>query len=297
MKEIFKRHPRHGMAPEDVSSSKDNLWVRCPRCKELLYSKEHEQAVKVCSKCKYHFQISARERIAVTLDADTFEEYDASLRSADPLSFESLGESYAAKLEQYAEQAGTNEAFIYGTGKIEGLDVVVGATEFRFCGGAMGAAFGEKVARAIELALQRGVPLILFSNSGGARMQEGTISLMQMAKTVAVLDRFKASGLPYFSVMTDPCLGGITASYAMLGDVNIAEPGAYIGFAGRRVIEQTMREKLPPDAATAEFLQKHGMVDAVVARAEIPSLLARLIRMYVACNFAGKERMLVVQRA
>jgi acetyl-CoA carboxylase carboxyl transferase subunit beta len=170
-------------------------------------------------------------------------------------------------------------------------------TEFRFCGGAMGAAFGEKVTRAIELANRNRIPLLLFSTTGGARMQEGAISLLQMAKTVAALDRFKTSGLPYVSVMTDPCLGGITASYAMLGDVNIAEPGAYIGFAGRRVIEQTMREKLPPNAATAEFLQQHGMVDLVSPRAEIPGILARLIRMYVTANPAAKERKLVEQHA
>jgi acetyl-CoA carboxylase carboxyl transferase subunit beta len=219
------------------------------------------------------------------------------LRSSDPLTIHSLGEPYAAKLAQYAEQAGTNEAFIYGTGTIDGLEVVIGATEFRFCGGAMGAAFGEKVARAVELAHRRRAPLVLFSNGGGARMQEGAISLLQMAKTIAALDRFKESGLPYFSVMTDPCLGGVTASYAMLGDVNIAEPGAYIGFAGRRVIEQTMRQKLPADAATAEFLQRHGMIDLVVPRPEIPGMLARLIRMYLTCNPAAKERTLVEQRA
>lgn len=297
MKEIFKRHPRYGVAPEDFSSSKDNLWVRCPRCRELLYSKEHEQALRVCSKCKHHLPITARERIAITLDAETFEERDTRVRSSDPLSFESPGESYAAKLQQYAAETSSDEAFLYGTGKIDGLDVVLGVTEFRFCGGAMGAAFGEKVTRSIELAESTGVPLILFSNSGGARMQEGAISLLQMAKTVAALDRFKASGLPFISIMTDPCLGGVTASYAMLGDVNIAEPGAYIGFAGRRVIEQTMREKLPPDAATAEFLQQHGMVDLVAARWEIPSLLARLIRIYVHCNPAVKERRLVEQYA
>jgi acetyl-CoA carboxylase carboxyl transferase subunit beta len=297
MKEIFKRHPRYRVAPQDFTSAKDNLWVRCPRCRELLYAREHEQGLRVCSKCKYHFPIAARERIDITLDVGSFREYDATIRSVDPLSFESGGEPYAAKLRQYTEQTGTNEAFIYGTGTIEGLDVVLGVTEFRFCGGAMGAAFGEKVTRAIELANRNRIPLLLFSTTGGARMQEGAISLLQMAKTVAALDRFKTSGLPYVSVMTDPCLGGITASYAMLGDVNIAEPGAYIGFAGRRVIEQTMREKLPPNAATAEFLQQHGRVDLVSPRAEIPGILARLIRMYVTANPAAKERKLVEQHA
>jgi acetyl-CoA carboxylase carboxyl transferase subunit beta len=161
----------------------------------------------------------------------------------------------------------------------------------------MGAAFGEKVARAIELAGREQLPLVIFSNSGGARMQEGTIGLLQMAKTIAALDRYKEGGLPYISVMIDPCLGGITASYAMLGDIHLAEPGAYIGFAGRRVIEQTMRQKLPADAATAEFLQQHGMIDAVVPRGEMRTVLARLIRIYVQCNLRRRERRQLEQPA
>lgn len=290
MKEIFKRHPRYRVAPEDFSSMPDNLWVRCPNCQELLYTKEHEQALRVCSKCKYHFQLSARDRIVATLDPGSFEEYDAGLSSVDPLHFRSPGESYGEKLQQYAQRADANEAFIYGTGQIEGQGLVIGATEFKFAGASMGAAFGEKVARAIELAERNRVAAVIFSSGGGARMQEGTISLLQMAKTIAALDHYKASGLPYISVMTDPCLGGITASYAMLGDVNIAEPRAYIGFAGRRVIEQTMRQKLPADAATAEFLQQHGMIDAVVPRAEMRGVVSRLIHMYVACNPSVQER-------
>lgn len=297
MKDIFKRHPRYGVAPEDFAESKDNLWERCPRCRELLYARELEQAQRVCSKCKYHFQIGARERLSLTLDADSFLEHDAALQSVNPLSFSTSAETYDQKLEQYAAQAGSAEAFVYGTGSIDGQRVVIGASDFRFCGGSMGAATGEKVTRAIELAYMSALPLVLFSTSGGARMQEGTLSLMQMAKTLAALDRLKEAGLPFLSVMTDPCVGGVTASYAMLGDVNVAEPRAYIGFAGRRVIEQTMRQKLPQDAATAEFLQQHGMVDLVVGRAEIPGILARLLRMYVACNPALEERRLVEQRA
>lgn len=292
MKEIFKRHPRYRVAPEDFASLPDNLWIRCPRCKELLYAKEHEQVGRVCSKCKYHFQLSARERLDVTLDPDSFLEYDAGLISSDPLQFQSPGESYGDKLRQYGEKSDTSEAFIYGTGQIDGQPLVVGATEFKFCGGSMGSVFGEKVARAIELADRESLPLVIFSSGGGARMQEGTISLLQMAKTIVVLDRYRESGLPFISVMTDPCLGGITASYAMLGDINIAEPGAYIGFAGRRVIEQTMRQKLPADAATAEFLQQHGMVDAVVPRGEMRTMLGRLMRIYVGCNPHVRERSL-----
>lgn len=297
MKEIFKRHPRYSASPENFEDMPDNLWVRCPRCRELLYSKEHEQALRVCSKCKYHFAITARERVDITLDPGTFRERDAGMHSVDPLHFRSGGEPYGEKLKQYAAQADENEAFIYGTGAIDGQDVVFGVTEFKFCGGTMSAAFGEKVARAIDLARAERVGLVLFSSGGGARMQEGTISLMQMTKTVAALDRFKAEGLPFISVMTDNCLGGITASYAMLGDVNAAEPGAYIGFAGRRVIEQTMRQKLPANAATAEFLLQHGMIDMVVGRAELSGVIGRLLRLYTTANPAWAERSRVLQHA
>jgi acetyl-CoA carboxylase carboxyl transferase subunit beta len=295
MKEIFKRHPRYGAAPQDFESLPDNLWIRCPRCRELLYSKELEQTQRVCSKCKYHFQLSAQERIDLTVDAGSFEQIGRAMHSVDPLRFESRGESYAEKLVQYLGQSETDESFIYGTAKIDQQNVVVGVTEFKFAGGSMGAVFGERLARAIEEAERRDVGLVVFSSGGGARMQEGTISLLQMAKTVAALDRFKESGLPFISVMTDPCLGGMTASYAMLGDVNIGEPGAYIGFAGRRVIEQTMRQKLPQDAATSEFLLQHGMIDMVVQRLELPTVIGRLLRAYVTCNRSTIRRRLVEQ--
>lgn len=297
MKEIFKRHPRYAHAPEDFSSLPDNLWIRCPRCQELLYSKEHEQALKVCSKCKYHFQVSARERLAMLADESSFDERDTSVQSRDPLHFRSPGPSYAEKLATNADEAGTNEAYVYGTATIDGQAVVIGVTEFSFLGGSMGAAVGEKIARAMDLAREERLPLVLVSSGGGARMQEGVISLMQMAKTLAALDRLKDAGLPFFSIMVDPCLGGTTASYAMMGDVNIAEPGAYIGFAGRRVIEQTMRQKLPQDAATAEFLQRHGMIDLVVPRAELPATIGRLVRLYLTCNPALTGKRLVGQPA
>jgi acetyl-CoA carboxylase carboxyl transferase subunit beta len=232
----------------------------------------------------------------MTLDEGSFVEHDAGLRSTDPIGFRSSGESYAEKLDKYTDQAGANEAFLYGTGRIEGQEVVIGVIEFKFCGGTVGAATGEKLARAVELAVERRLPLVLVSGGGGMRMQEGIISLMQMAKTLAALDRLREEGLPYISIMVDPCLGGTTASYAMMGDVNIAEPGAYIGFAGRRVIEQTMRQKLPQDAATAEFLLQHGMVDMVTQRAEISAVLARLLKIYMAANVA-RERDLVGQLA
>ncbi len=262
----------------------DNLWVRCPQCRELLYAKEQESTLRVCSKCKYHFPVSAHERIAMTVDEDSFREYGQGVRAADPLGFRSPSQNYSEKLTEYAQEAGTNEAFIYGTARIEGQDVVIGAVEFKFCGGSMGAAAGEKIARAMDLAVEKRYPLVIFAAGGGARMQEGVISLMQMAKTLAALDRLRDAGLPFFSVMVDPCLGGTTASYAMMGDVTIAEPGAYIGFAGKRVIEQTIRQKLPQNAARAEFLQEHGMVDLVVPRAELPATLGRLVRLFVSCN-------------
>jgi acetyl-CoA carboxylase carboxyl transferase subunit beta len=297
MKDIFKRHPRYPAQREQFEALPENLWVRCSRCEELVYSKELESNYRVCPKCKYHFSLTARERIAATLDEGSFREYDERMRSVDPLCFKSSGEVYAEKLEQYAQKSGSSESFLYGTGTIEGQPVVLGVTEFKYAGGSMGAVFGEKLVRAMELGIREGLPLVTVSTSGGARMQEGTASLMQMAKTVTALNRFKERGLPYFSIMVDPCLGGVTASFAMLGDVNIAEPGAYIGFAGRRVIEQTMRQKLPQDAATSEFLLKHGMVDQVVQRQDIPALLGRLVRMYVTCNVMQERRSPVGQSA
>jgi acetyl-CoA carboxylase carboxyl transferase subunit beta len=290
MKEILKRHPRYHSEPENFQDLPDNLWVRCPRCRELLYAREHEQALSVCRKCKYHFGIGARHRIEITLDADSFEERDAGLRSTDPLDFRAGDETYQAKLERFAEHADPPESFVYGTGRIDGQPVVFGAVEFSVVAGTMGAVFGEKVVRAMELAFDRELPLVIVSCGGGARMQEGAVSLLQMARTVAALERFKTVGRPFISIMVDPCLGGITASYAMLGDVNVAEPGAYIGFAGRRVIEQTMRQKLPQDAATAEFLLKHGMIDIIAPRPDLPGILARLLRLCVTANPAKTRR-------
>jgi acetyl-CoA carboxylase carboxyl transferase subunit beta len=282
MKEILKRAQRPGQPRE--REMPENLWVRCPKCKELLYTRELEQALRVCSKCKYHFRLRAPERIALTVDKGSFVEYDSHLKSPDPLRFASGGKSYTDKLAESATTTGQPEAFMYGTATIEHIPVVIGAMEIEFIGGSMGSVVGEKVTRAIELAIGEQKPLVLFSSSGGARMQEGVVALMQMAKSVAALDKLHAAKLPYLSVMTDPCYGGVTASFAMLGDVNIAEPGAYIGFAGPRVIEQTTRQKLPPNAATAEFLQEHGMLDLVIARADMRATLARLLRLYTEYN-------------
>lgn len=285
-----------GGAPSRVSRSvrqpechPDELWVRCPRCRELLYTKENEQSLRVCSKCKFHAPVSAQERICMVLDGATFSAYGAGPCSADPLSYVSMAESCADQ-PRYSDQVDINGAFLYGTGTIEGQAIVIGAADFRFCSADMGTTDSETVVRAIELAERQCLPLVLFSSGGGARVQEGVVSLLQTAQTLAGLNRFKDAGLPYLSILTDPCLGGITASYGLLGDVNIAEPGAYIGFAGRRVIQQTTRQELPHDVATAEFLERHGMVDLVVPRAEIRRTLARLLRVYVGCNPRVREK-------
>ncbi|HZT96365.1 MAG TPA: acetyl-CoA carboxylase, carboxyltransferase subunit beta [Chloroflexota bacterium] len=267
-----------------------DLWVRCPRCKQLLYRAELEQSLGVCTKCKHHFRMTARQRINATADLGTFEEIDASMPAVDPLQFSMGSRTYREKLDQSVEATGLQEGFVFGTAEVEELPVVVGAIEIEFIGGSMGAVVGEKVARAIEAASREGRPLVLFSSSGGARMQEGAVALMQMAKCIAQLKDLNDQGLPYVSVMTDPCYGGVTASFAMLGDINIGEPGAFIGFAGPRVIEQTTRERLPPGAATAEFLLQHGMLDLVVARGDMRAVLGRLLRIYASATSGNRSR-------
>jgi acetyl-CoA carboxylase carboxyl transferase subunit beta len=289
VKEIFRRRPKYLSLPERTNDAShrvpDNMWISCPRCHELLYAKEYEDNFKVCSKCKYHFRLSPQERLAVLLDEGTFEERDAGLCSADPLHFVAGEMNYAAKLDENARKAGTTEALIYGRGAIEGRRVVIAVHNASFLAGSMGVAVGEKVARAIDLAVDDDVPLIIVAASGGARMQEGVYSLVQMAKTVAALDRLKSRHLPYISILTDPTVGGVPASYALLGDVNIAEPGAFIGFAGPRVIEQAAKKKLPEDVNTAEFMLEHGMVDAVVQRADLRSTLAGLLGLLAARTY------------
>lgn len=289
MKEIFRRRPKYLSLPERTNDASrhvpDNLWISCPRCHELLYDKEYEDNYKVCSKCKYHFRLSPRERLDVLLDEGSFEEYDPTLCSADPLGFVAGDMNYAAKLEENVRKAGTREALIYGTGAIEGQRLVIAVHNAGFLAGSMGVAVGEKVARAINLATDEELPLVIVVASGGARMQEGLYALMQMAKTVAALDRLKERHLPYISVLTDPTVGGVPASYALLGDVNIAEPGAFISFAGPRVIEQATKQKLPPDVNTAEFMLSHGMVDLVVPRAELRGSVATLLRLYTARTY------------
>lgn len=252
------------------------LWTQCFQCRELLYTRDLRGNLFVCPKCQYHFRISALDRIEQLLDAESFQEMDAELSSGDPLQFVDT-DPYPKRQEEASRKSGLKEAVVTGIGKILGRTAAVGMMDFAHFGGSMGSVVGEKVARLVEYAQKNKLPVILFSSSGGARMQEGILSLMQMAKTSSVLKSFSDAGLLYISVLTEPTYGGVTASFAMLGDLIIAEPGARIGFAGRRVIEQTIRQKLPADFQTAEYLYKHGQVDMVVERAKLAEVLAQLI--------------------
>ncbi len=254
----------------------EGLWIKCGACKEILYRKEVVQNLSVCPKCSFHFRISARERLEVLFDAP-WEEFDQGLVSADPLAFRDT-KPYASRLKEGRAKTTSWDALVSAVGTMEGLRVVVAAMEYGFIGGSMGVVVGEKVTRAIERAQKERLPLVVVSCSGGARMMEGTLSLMQMAKISAALARLDESGLPFVSLLTDPTTGGVTASYAMLGDLNVAEPGALIGFAGPRVIEQTIRQKLPEGFQRAEFLLEHGMLDLVIDRRELKKTLSRCIR-------------------
>ena len=255
----------------------EGMWAKCNSCKEIIYKKEVVKNANVCPKCNYHFRISARERLASLFDDGRYQEVDTDIYSVDPLRFKDL-KAYKDRLREYRERTGLNEAVINARGTIGGLQVMVGAMEYSFMGGSMGSAVGEKVTRAVERSLDEKIPLVIISCSGGARMQEGALSLMQMAKISAALGKLHEARVPYISVMTDPTMGGVTASYAMLGDLNIAEPRALIGFAGPRVIAQTIREKLPPGFQRAEFLVEHGMVDFIVERREMRDVLSRCLK-------------------
>lgn len=254
----------------------DGLWVKCTGCGEILFNKELVKNLRVCHKCGTHFRMTAWERIETTLDEGSFVQYDAELSSANPLEFP----GYDDKLQQAREESGLTEGIVTGQGTINGYEVVIGIMDARFIGGSMGSAVGEKISLAVERAIEKSLPVILFATSGGARMQEGTLSLMQMAKTSAALARLAEAGLLYISVLTDPTYGGVTASFATLGDIIIAEPGTMIGFAGPRVIKQTMHQELPPGAQTAEFNLEHGLLDLVVERSQMKGTLARLLRFH-----------------
>ncbi len=255
----------------------EGLWVKCENCKEIIYKKEVSRNTNVCPKCNYHFRISSSERLESLYDNGTYEEFDNHLASVDPLEFVD-SKAYKDRLSQYKEKTGMNDAVVNSKGTIGGFPVIICAMEYGFMGGSMGSVVGEKVTNAIERALEERIPLIIISCSGGARMQEGVLSLMQMAKISSALARLDQAGIPYISVLTDPTTGGVTASYAMLGDLNIAEPKALIGFAGPRVIEQTIRQKLPEGFQRSEFLLEHGMLDFVVERSQMKETLIKCLR-------------------
>jgi acetyl-CoA carboxylase carboxyl transferase subunit beta len=273
----FKKARKPMAAPtgEKASRVPEGLWVKCPGCSQIIYNKDLTTNLNVCPKCAHHFRISATERLRILFDGEWIE-YDKDLVSTDPLKFTDT-KPYKARLKASIESTGLKDAVIVASGTIDGLPAIVASMEYGFIGGSMGVVVGEKITRAIERAVDRRQPLIIVSCSGGARMMEGALSLMQMAKISGALARLDRAKLPYISVLTDPTTGGVTASFAMLGDLNIAEPKALIGFAGPRVIEQTIRQKLPEGFQTSEFLLKHGMIDAIVHRKEMRERLAQIL--------------------
>jgi len=262
----------------DELKPSDQLWVKCNSCNEIIYRKVIERNLQVCPKCNYHFQIPARRRIECVLDPGTFTEYDSDLTSTDPLEFKD-SKRYPHRLKESQERSGQKEAIICGEGRIEGQPAMIGIFEFNFMGGSVGSVVGEKITRLIERAIEKRIGVIIFCASGGMRMQEGILSLMQMAKTSAALAKLSETRLPYISVLTDPTTGGVTASIGMLGDVIIAEPKAMIGFAGPIVIKETIRTELPEGFQRAEYLLDHGMVDLIVERKDLRHMLASLLEM------------------
>jgi acyl-CoA carboxylase subunit beta len=283
------KYTRNIIASRAITSSQDNcnrvspqreIMVRCSRCRALLYVKDWMKKLKVCPQCQYHFRLSAYERIALLFDPESFVESDSRMRSVDPLHFANRWQSYADRLREEEQRTGLREAVVIGSGCIEGYTVTAAVMDFRFIGGSMGSVVGEKIARAIEQAEEQCTPLLIISASGGARIQEGILSLMQMAKISVALAHFSEARLPFISLLTDPTMGGVTASFALSGDVILAEPGALIGFAGPRVIEQFLHQKLPVDTDTSEFMLAHGMIDAVVPRHELRAKIAHILSYY-----------------
>jgi len=278
------RKDKKPLKAQDRRDVPTDVFDKCQGCGEILYRERLQQNLNVCPTCGHHVRVAAGAYLEILLDDGTFEELDDHLRASDPLSFRDL-KPYSARIAA-AQAKGKREAVLTGTGRMESIQVVVAVMDFDFIGGSMGSVVGEKIARAGRVALERGTPLVVVSASGGARMQEGIYSLMQMAKTGSVLARLHDAGVPFISVITHPTTGGVTASFAMLGDVNLAEPGALIGFAGPRVIEETIKQELPQGFQRSEFLLEHGMVDRVVDRRELKATVARLLRH----QHAGWER-------
>ncbi|MCX7908497.1 MAG: acetyl-CoA carboxylase, carboxyltransferase subunit beta [Ignavibacteria bacterium] len=258
----------------------DGLWTKCPSCSEIIFKKQLEENFFTCPKCNHHYRIGVTEYINIILDENSFQEMFSNITSTDPLNFVD-SKSYIDRIEQARQSTGFNEALITGTGAIGGIQVAAGFMCFAFIGGSMGSVVGEKFYRIAKVSLERDIPLIVVCSSGGARMQEAALSLMQMAKTSAILTELADAKIPYITILTDPTTGGVTASYGMLGDITIAEPGALIGFAGPRVIEQTIKKKLPPNFQRAEFLLEKGFVDIVVPRKELKTTLIKLLQWFL----------------
>lgn len=271
----FKRTAKDTSAGKKVKIP-EGLWVKCEKCKEIIYKKEVDKNLMVCPKCDYHFRIDSVMRLSIVADPDSFEEMDSSIRSADPLGFRDT-RAYSERIKESQTKTGLKDAVISGRAKIGGSEVILAVMDFSFMGGSMGSAVGEKITRAAEAALADKIPLIIISSSGGARMQEGIFSLMQMAKVSAAIGRLRENFVPYISVLADPTFGGVTASFAMLGDVIIAEPRSLIGFAGPRVIEQTINQQLPDDFQRAEFLLSHGLIDMIVERKHLKRTLTTIL--------------------
>lgn len=256
-----------------------NLWVKCYKCGQAIFARDLAENLKVCPKCGYHFKLTAAERFAQLFPKNSFKEINESLTSTNFLNFKDT-KDYGQRIEESIMKSNYKDAIVTVLGKLDGLEVAVGVMNFAFMGGSMGSVVGEKFARLVEAAVEKKLPVIVFSTSGGARMQESIMSLMQMAKTSAALGRLRENRLPYISILTDPTTGGVSASFAMLGDVNLAEPGALIGFAGPRVIEQTIRQKLPPGFQRSEFLLAHGMIDMVCERKDLRDTLVKLLKFF-----------------
>ena len=285
------RKPIASSTAEKPSRVPEGLWIKCPGCTQLIYKKDLEESLNVCPKCTHHFRVNATERLRALFDGGRYTEHFPNLISIDPLQFTDT-KPYRQRLQHTISSTGLKDAVIVATGQLDGLDIVVAAMEYSFIGGSMGVVVGEKIARAVEMGLERRHPVIVISCSGGARMMEGALSLMQMAKVSAALARLDRAKVPFVSILTDPTTGGVTASFAMLGDLNIAEPKALIGFAGPRVIEQTIRQKLPDGFQRSEFLVEHGMLDLVVDRREMKTTLARALR-FMRAEPAALERVAI----
>jgi acetyl-CoA carboxylase carboxyl transferase subunit beta len=275
----FKRdNPPQAKGPDHKVKVPEGLWTKCVSCSETIFTKDIENNLNVCPKCNHHYRLSARKRLDLLLDEGSFNELDAGLISVDCLNFKDT-KSYQSRIDAALAKGGSKDAIICGSGLIESTPVQICVFDFSFMGGSMGSVVGEKITRGIERALADRTPVIIISASGGARMQESILSLMQMAKTSAALAKLREAGLPFVSILTDPTTGGVTASFAMLGDINMSEPKALIGFAGPRVIEQTIRQKLPEGFQRAEYLLDHGMVDVIVDRAKMKEQLSSILKM------------------